>query len=119
MATLHPWLQGMVCAYLAVAVLVPLLTPDWFGLCYRVQGNAIRLRLFHLLPVYRIRIRDTASVAMPGMGLLPRNLLTILVARDWTRRYLHIRFKRGFIRDVSITPFRAGRLVAEVRRQVG
>ena len=104
-------------------VLAAVLVPHFYWLGYGVVGRNIHVRLFHVLPIWLIPIRNVERIEYSRDGAVPGNPVTWLFWFEITRPYVVITLRHGLLwnlwKQLQITPFFADRFVSRVRAQMG
>ena len=102
--------------------LAAVLVPDFYWLGYGVVGRNIHVRLFHVLPIWFIPIRNVERIDYSRDGVVLGNPVTWFLWFEITRAYVVITLKRGLFwglwKRLQITPFFADRFLARVRAQM-
>ena len=80
-----------------------------FVIQYRLTDYSISIRLFGLIPIYRIKLMDITETSCVSLrDLLPWKRLAWRVGgvflNRWTSTVVYIRAKRWFLFDILISP---------------
>ncbi len=101
----------------ALVVIVAVAALPWLYDC-RVQGKSIEIVLFRMLPIYRLRLANVASVAKLSRKELAIKGATLGLGNRPFGEFVLVTKRKGPFRRLVLTPADADAFVNEVRSRL-